>query len=204
VYYLFAICPNSASCECEFLALDWLFHKHCLNLDLEILESMSKMILYWKPNSKTELGFYEIDQKKKTQLSDEEINIRIAEAFAEMDEEENSVKLSRLTKNSVVIPEDNCRVIIESLWIDKLVDLSYRLITDKIGNIPMDIIDDSDENNMRDDDVNDGGAGMRIGEDDFDYDINDLTGVNNVEDDDGNDGNDIIGVDDVGDDNGNE
>ena len=104
-----------------------------------------------------------------------------------MDEEENSAESSRLTKNSVVIPEDNCHVIIESLWIDKLVDLSHRLITDEIRDIPMDIIDDSDENNTRDDDVNDSGAGMRIGEGDFDYDINDL-----------------IGVDDVGDGNGNE
>ena len=50
----------------------------------------------------------------------------------------------------------------------------------------MDIIDDSDENNMRDDDVNDGGAGMRIGEGDFDYDINDLIGVDDVGDNDGN------------------
>jgi len=86
--YLFAICPNSATCECGFLTLGWLFHKRRLNLNVDKLESMCKLILYWKSNSKTELGFYGIDQKKNTRLSDDEINIRIAEAFAEDDDEE--------------------------------------------------------------------------------------------------------------------
>ena len=89
--YLFAICPNSASCERGFSTLGWLFHKHRLNLNLEKLEAMCKMILYWKSNSKSELGFYGVDHKKNTQcLNDEDINIRIAEAFAEVDNEEDS------------------------------------------------------------------------------------------------------------------
>lgn len=76
------------------------------------------MILYWKSNSKTELGFYGINQKNNTRLSDEQINIHIAEAFAEMDEEEYSdeqISTPRVTTDGEVIPEDNCRVIIESV-----------------------------------------------------------------------------------------
>src|SRR4051812_2263552 len=105
---------------------------------------MSKMILYWKSNSKTELGFYRFNQKNNTRLSDEQINIHIAEAFAEMDEEEYSdeqISTPRVTTDGEVIPEDNCRVIIESVWIDELVNLSHRLITNEIGDIPSDMFD---------------------------------------------------------------
>src|SRR3954451_21289681 len=109
---------------------------------------MSKMILYWKSNSKTKLEFYEINQKNNTRLSDEQINIYIAEALAEMDEEEYSdeqISTPRITTDGEVIPEDNCRIIIESVWIDELVNLSHRLITNEIGDIPSDMFD-SDEN----------------------------------------------------------
>ena len=62
--YLFAICPNPATCERGFSTLGWLFHKRRLNLNVDKRESMCKLILYWKSNSKTELGFYGIDQKR--------------------------------------------------------------------------------------------------------------------------------------------
>src|SRR5581483_7828800 len=87
-HHLFAISPNLASCEQGFSTLGWLYHKRCLNLKLERLESMCKLITYWKSNFKTELGFYGIDQRKQTRLSNEKINLRIAEAFANVNEEE--------------------------------------------------------------------------------------------------------------------
>lgn len=146
---------------------------------------MSKMILYWKSNSKTELGFYGINQKNNTRLSDEQINIHIAEAFAEMDEEEYSdepISTPRVTTDGEVIPEDNCRVIIESVWIDELVNLSHRLITNEIGDIPSDMFD-SDEN-IGDDENNDDRSGpIRVGEGDYNYNINDLLGGNDDVDD---------------------
>ena len=77
---------------------------------------MCKMILYWKSNSKAELGFYGIDSRKNTRLSDDYINIRIAEAFAEVDDEEyndEQTSTQRLTTNGEVISEDNCRVVID-------------------------------------------------------------------------------------------
>ncbi|PKC13058.1 hypothetical protein RhiirA5_496448 [Rhizophagus irregularis] len=70
---------------------------------------MCKLILYWKSNSKTELGFYRIDQKKNTRLSDDEINIRIAEAFAEDDDEEyneEQASTQRLTTSDILDDSD--------------------------------------------------------------------------------------------------
>ena len=172
---LFAICPNSASCERGFSTLGWLFHKRRLYLSLEKLEGMCKMILYWKSNSKTELEFYGIDHKKNTRLSNDDINLRVAEAFAGVDDEEYDDE-QRLTTSGEVIPEDNCRVVIENTWIDKYIDLSHNLITSEIGNIPIDILEYSDEDNTEDEEVGVGDNNMRVGEGDFDYNIDDIIG----------------------------
>jgi hypothetical protein len=175
--HLFAICPNSATCERGFSTLGWLFHKCRLNLNLDKLESMCKMILYWKSNSRTELGFYGFDSRNNTRLSDDDINIRIVEAFKEVDDEECSDEQTSQTSTNEIIPEDNCHVVIESLWIDKYIDLSHNLITSEIGDIPRDMLDDSDENNTENDKIDDSevsGNNKRVGEGDFDYDINDV------------------------------
>ena len=162
---------------------------------METLESMGKMILYWKFNSKTELEFYGIDQKKNTYLSNEKINICIAEVFTEMDDEEYNVEpisTRKIISSGEVIPEDNCHVIIESIWIDKFVDLTHRLITDEIGNILQDILDDKDENIVNDE-VNNSeviGDNMENGRDVFDYNINNLI---DSSDNDNNGGNDTEG-----------
>ena len=107
---------------------------------------MGKMITYWKSNAKTELEFYSIDQNKKIRINEAEINIRIVKAFAEADD-------GRDTSNEISVPPDNCIVLIENIWIEKLVDLSNDLITKKIRDIPIDIMDDVDDDNI--DDIND-------------------------------------------------
>jgi len=38
---------------------------------------MGKLISYWKSNSKTELGFYGLDNKNHTRLSDTDIKYRL-------------------------------------------------------------------------------------------------------------------------------
>ncbi|CAB5208314.1 unnamed protein product [Rhizophagus irregularis] len=103
---------------------------------------MCKLILYWKSNSKTELGFYGIDQKKNTRLSDDEINIHIAEAFAEDDDEEYNEKQASTH--------------------------------------------DSDENNAEDDEVDDSGNNKRAGKGDYDYDIDDVLGMDDGDNNDDN------------------
>ena len=56
--HLFSICPNSANCERGFSTLGWLTNKHRIQIGVERLESMSKMITYWKSNAEKEFGFY--------------------------------------------------------------------------------------------------------------------------------------------------
>ncbi|CAB4418793.1 unnamed protein product [Rhizophagus irregularis] len=184
--HLLAICPNSASCERGFSTLGWLFHNRRLNLDLTRLESMSKMIMYWKSNAKSELGFYGIDQKKNTRISETELNIRIAEAFAEADDDddhdENENLLTetsvRQTINGETIPPDNCIVLIEDIWLDKVVDLSHELIIKEIGEIPNDVleddIDESGDEGIDVDDSDDGDESQREEKGVLDYDIDNL------------------------------
>ena len=115
---------------------------------------MCKLITYWKSNFRTELSYYGINQRKNVRLSDEEINIRIAEAFKETDEDDDDDDLTptHRTTSSEKIPKDNCYVLIEPIWIEKFVDLSHNSIIKDI-NIPKDILDDFDEN-MGDEGVN--------------------------------------------------
>ena len=150
---------------------------------------MCKLITYWKSNFNTELGFYGIDQKKQTRLSNEEINLRIAEAFADTDEDDyDETPPARRTIDGEEIPEDNCIVLIEDVWIDKLVDLSHELIVKEIGDIPIDISYDSDEydkgedesDDKSDDEGNDD-ADDNSGKGVLDYDINDLIGDDDSE-----------------------
>jgi hypothetical protein len=187
--HLLAICPNSASCERGFSTLGWLFNTRRLNLNLERLESMSKMIMFWKSNAKTELGFYGVDQKNRTHLSEADLNISIAEAFAEAGDDDDEYEellneksieppTARLTVNGEPIPRDNCTVLIEDIWIDKYVDLSHDLIINEIGEVPVDVMDDDESNhgyssneeseNSKDD--NNGEKGV------LDYNVDDLLG----------------------------
>jgi hypothetical protein len=175
--HLFSICPNSATCERGFSTLGWLFERR-LNLKLETLESMCKLITYWKSNFKTELGYYGIDQRKNVRLSDDEINIRLAEAFNETDDDDDNDDLNS-THKSIEVPKDNCYILIEPVWIEKFVDLSHESIIKDI-DVPTDILDDLDEN------MNDGNDGNRVGGSDekdndsesgkgvYDYNIDDL------------------------------
>ncbi|GET67095.1 hypothetical protein GLOIN_2v1786842 [Rhizophagus irregularis DAOM 181602=DAOM 197198] len=56
----------------------------------------------------------------------------------------------------------------------------------KIGDIPRDILDDSDENNAEDDEVDDSGNNKRSGEGDYDYDIDDVLGMDDGDNNDDN------------------
>jgi hypothetical protein len=101
----------------------------------------------------------------------------MAEAFTEMndiddDDECNTETNSnnRVTINGETIPEDNCRVIIEDVWIEKFVDLSHKLIIDGIGDIPIDSDDSDDDENYNNEIVDD----TRMGKGVFEYDINDF------------------------------
>ena len=153
--HLFSICPNSASCERGFSNLGWLTNKRRLQLGIEKLETMSKMISYWKSNADKELGFYGKENKKTPKLSELELNKRITETLAEPDElndgddglqtEEVSDSTSRVTQYTTsgeIIPNHDIIVLVEDVWIEKNVNLSNKLILENIGDIPEDFVDD--------------------------------------------------------------
>jgi hypothetical protein len=77
---------------------------------------MCKLITYWKSTFKTELGYYEIDQRKNVCLNDDKINICIAKVFKETDEKEDNDNLTSTYKfTGEKILKDNCYVLIESM-----------------------------------------------------------------------------------------
>ena len=123
--HIFSICPNSASCECRFSICSWLINKRRLRLGVERLESMIKLISYYRSNASRELAFYGKGTKKNSErLSDEElnniiINDALVEPCEEDDELEEEPEVQRMTIDEHVIPTHTVAV-----WIEKTLDLS--------------------------------------------------------------------------------
>ena len=82
---LFSVCPNSASCERGFSICGWISNKRRLRLGTERLESMLKMITYYRLNVSMELGFF----GKEKKLSANVISLMVNEALAEPDDDED-------------------------------------------------------------------------------------------------------------------
>jgi hypothetical protein len=181
--HLLSICPNSASCERGFSLFGWIYNDRRLNLDINRVESMGKMIMHWKSNAKTELGYFGI-KNNNNRISEAEMNVRIAEALAEIDDDgECDVLSNESLPNQIIVPPDNCIVLIEDIWIDKYIDLSHELVLQEIGEIPDDILDDVSEENYdkhetinKNDDTNgdDNDENESEGRGNYDYDVEDL------------------------------
>ena len=172
--HLFAICPNSASCERGFSNLGWLTNKRRLQLGIENLESMCKMITYWKSNPKKELSFFG-QETQKPKLSDTELNQIITEALAEpddnIDDDEFEDNPIRRTTSGEIIPDDIVTILIEDIWIEKTINLSDKLILKDIGEIPEDsteYLTDTENEETQENEDNDNGKGV------LDYNIDDL------------------------------
>ncbi|GES80498.1 ribonuclease H-like domain-containing protein [Rhizophagus clarus] len=161
--YLFSICPNFASCKRRFSTLGWLTNKYRIQIGVEKLEFMSKMITYWKSNTEKEFGFYGKENKDKLKLNATELNKRVLEALAKPEEFEKEIEkvtadltdsitqisiteTKRQTTSGELIPDDNVIVLIDNLWIKENVDLSNKLILEDIGEIPEDDLIDNMDN----------------------------------------------------------
>jgi len=176
--HLFAICPNSASCERGFSNLGWLTNKRRLQLGIENLESMCKMITYWKSNARKELGFFG-QKTQKSKLNDVELNQIITEAFAETDDnvddeddfEDNSI---RQTTSGEIIPNNTVTVLIENIWIEKTIDLSSKLILKDIGKIPEDLAEDLTDEEIQENEEDENISNDDNGKGILDYNVDDL------------------------------
>jgi hypothetical protein len=142
---LFSICPNSASCERGFSICGWITNKRRHRLGVERLESMLKLITYYRSNALGELGFFgKADKPNSPKLSENDVNSIVNEALAEVDDDDDDddeeVGIQR-TIDGDIIP--NNEVII---WIENTLDLSNQKIIEELGEIP-DADDDLDDDN---------------------------------------------------------
>jgi hypothetical protein len=63
---MLSIIPNSASCERNFSMLNWLTGKKRMQLNIETLESMSKLCTYYNSNAKKELSYFALDMTEES------------------------------------------------------------------------------------------------------------------------------------------
>ena len=144
---MFSICPNSASCERGFSTCGWLSNKRRLRLSVEKLESMLKLITYYRSNSSQELGFYGKGYKENSlKLSDDELNAIVNESIAgppnddDDDDDDEIINEIRRTTDGHIIP--NNEVVI---WIEKTLDINDKEILKGLGELPNDELADNDD-----------------------------------------------------------
>lgn len=65
----------------------------------------------------------------------------MAEPIEEDDDDNDSEFEERRTITGEIIPEDNVRVVIEQLWLDKTLNLDHEIIVKNLGEIPIDDFD---------------------------------------------------------------
>ena len=144
--HLFSICPNSASCERGFSICGWLSNKRRLKLGVERLESIVKLISYYRSNASQELAFYGKGTKRDSQkLSDNELNNIVNEVLMEPDDEKDDeivpeVQVVQSTTDGHIIPTHKVTV-----WIENTLDLSYQDIRNGVEGLK-DFPEEEDEN----------------------------------------------------------
>jgi hypothetical protein len=176
--HLLSVCPNSASCERGFSICGWLSNKRRLKLGVERLESMLKLITYYRSNASHELAFYGKGIKKNSQkFSDSELNNIINEILAERpeleedDDDETALEEDqgvRRTTDGHIIPNNKVMV-----WIENTLDLSNPRILNGLENFGEFLEEEEDEingnvngNNQDDNEV--------VGRDILNYNVDDL------------------------------
>jgi hypothetical protein len=170
--HLFSICPNSASCERRFSICGWLSNKRHLKLGVERLESMVKLISYYRSNASHELAFYGKGIKKDSQkLSDEELNNIVNDALAEPDDEEDDEieQAVQRTTDGHIIPTHTITV-----WIENTLDLSNKNIVEGVDRLDYfpEYEDENDNENRNSDDQN---VNEVMGKGVMEFNVEDLT-----------------------------
>ena len=164
---IFSICPNSASCERGFSMCGWITNKRRLRLKAERLESITKIISYYRSNAPEELGFYGKATKRDSEaLSHSEILAIVNDKLAKPDEEEDNGDETeeRRTTDGHVVPNNQVIVLIE-----KTINLLHPTITSGLGELDED--DnlgelDEDDNNGANNNDDDNGASNNNDDDD--------------------------------------
>jgi hypothetical protein len=149
---LFSICPNSASCERGFSTCGWISSKRRLKLGVDKLESIVKLISYYRSNVSNELSFYgKATNKDSLQLNNREliaiVNETLAEGNEDDDDDEEYDNIQRFTTDGHIIPNHEVRIFIEDT-----INLSDKIIIHELGEL---FVDDSEHDEENDDDNDD-------------------------------------------------
>jgi hypothetical protein len=177
--HLFSICPNSASCERGFSICGWLSNKRRLKLGVERLESMLKLIMYYRSNASHELAFYGKGIKKNSEkLSNEELNNIINRTLAECpefdddDDDETTPEGDqdvRRTTDGHIIPTNKV-----TIWIENTLELSNSKILNGLERLAEFPEEEEDETNGDTDNTNENNQNEVMGRGILDYNVDDL------------------------------
>jgi hypothetical protein len=148
---LFSISPNSASCERGFSMCGWITNKKRLRLGTERLESITKIISYYRSNAYFEFGFYGKGTKKESvKLSNSEISAIVNDSLAEPEpDDEDDDEYNELTTDGYPIPNNEVIVLIE-----KTIDVMHPKIVSSLGELPDLSDEDSEDDSNNNDDKN--------------------------------------------------
>jgi hypothetical protein len=124
-------------------------------LGVERLESIAKLISYYRSNAPQELSHF----GKQAKISESEIMQIVHMALAEPveydecdDDDAEPTSGNSRTVTGEIIPKDNVLVVIEKhqLWLDNLINLEHEDIVGSLGEIPLDDDSISDEDDEED------------------------------------------------------
>ena len=98
------------------------------------------------------------------------VQLSLAEPVEEEEDDDDSEFEERRTITGEIIPEDNVRVVIEQLWLDKTLNLDHEIIVKNLGEIPIDDFDFDEIEDSNDIRVESLDTEQRI----FDFNVEDL------------------------------
>ncbi|CAB4394533.1 unnamed protein product [Rhizophagus irregularis] len=143
-----------SSCERGFSMCGWITNKRQLRLEVERLESITKLISYYRSNAYSEFGFYGKNTKKESvKLNNSEINIIVNDSLAEPDEDNddeiNEELQERHTTDKCIVPNYQVIVLIENT-----LNVLHPRILSGLGEFPDDNLDNDLDNDLDDNDKN--------------------------------------------------
>ncbi|CAG8796183.1 13652_t:CDS:2, partial [Dentiscutata erythropus] len=102
---ILAIVPNSTSCERNFSLLNWLTRNRRIQLDIQKLESISKLCIFYNSNTKKELSYFASKISEKEVL--EILNQTNTKTFEKVLEKEGFDKKELFLNNKIFSDENN-------------------------------------------------------------------------------------------------
>ncbi|POG61281.1 hypothetical protein GLOIN_2v1786842 [Rhizophagus irregularis DAOM 181602=DAOM 197198] len=176
-YDFIFLMKNQVSCQLiEFLRCFKITEKKLLYKVLKQITGrvlLEFKVLIWKPRNELQIkeekqyGISDKDKKAKSHSKRTEVDVKDVDC--------NMLESNWNKWNDLAFH----RGVIESLWIGQFVNLLHDSITSEISDISRNILDDSDENNVKGDEINDSGNNKRAGEGNYDYNIDDILSMDN-------------------------